>query len=429
MSGKARNKKAMAVIMTAAMVAGFGAMAQASEEYEPVTVKFWNGWTGNDGNVLMDMVDEFNEENPYNITIDMDINSDFQNKIAASFAADEGPDMIIGVHTYKFTYPDFLIDMNEVFEKTSLEKTDWVESMINTCSLEDTVYVLPFQCTGRYMYWNKDLFEAAGLDPDTPPASYEEWAEMAGKITDEDRNVYGSGLSYADISSNLQVLQRFGGMYVSEDGEGNYVPNFEGNAGYKKFLEWYKAMMDSGDNPMESDTGSMMTAGQIGIMCSGAWLNQGLQEAGLNYGVSTLPVGDAGEINPCTVAGFSVTKYASEEAKEACFRFLEWWYKGFEDTETTAIMHWSLDCGYPSVYTPITTDERYTGSELLTAMTTDPSVDTAYMAPSSFSEPFLLANEVIDPLIQSVVTQGADPDEALTKAQGDAVAVIENITK
>lgn len=132
-------------------------------------------------------------------------------------------------------------------------------------------------------------------------------------------------------------------------------------------------------------------------------------------------------MNPCTVAGFAVTKYASEEAKEACFRFLEWWYKGFEDTETTAVMHWSLDLGYPSVYTPVTQDERYQTSELLMAMTADPDVDTTYMAPSSFPEPFLLANEVIDPLIQSVIVQGADIDEALAKAQTDAAAVVEKI--
>ena len=166
--------KMMAIVLAAASLSGAGMNAMAEESYEPVTVKFWNGWSGNDGEVLMDMVDEFNDENPYNITIEMDINSDFQNKIAASFAADEGPDMIIGVHTYKFTYPDYLIDMNEVFDKTSLEKGDWVQSMMDTCSLDDKTYILPFQCTGRYMYWNKDLFEAAGLDPDTPPASYEE---------------------------------------------------------------------------------------------------------------------------------------------------------------------------------------------------------------------------------------------------------------
>lgn len=419
--------KMMAIVLAAASLSGAGMNAMAEESYEPVTVKFWNGWTGNDGEVLMDMVDEFNDENPYNITIEMDINSDFQNKIAASFAADEGPDMIIGVHTYKFTYSDYLIDMNEVFDKTSLEKGDWVQSMMDTCSLDDKTYILPFQCTGRYMYWNKDLFEAAGLDPDTPPASYEEWAEMASKITDADKNVYGSGVSYTDVSSNLQVMQRFGGQYLSLTDDGGYSPNFEGNAGYKKFLEWFKGMMDSGDNPMESDTSAMMTAGQVGIMCSGAWLNQGLQEVGLNYGVSVLPYGDAGAMNPCTVAGFAVTKYASEEAKEACFRFLEWWYKGFEDTDTTAVAHWSLDLGYPSVYTPVTQDERYKTSELLMAMTADPDVDTTYMAPSSFPEPFLLANEVIDPLIQSVIAQGADVDEALTKAQSDAAAVIEKI--
>ena len=118
--------KMMAIFLATVSAAGAGTNVMADETYEPITVKFWNGWTGGDGEVLMDMVDEFNDTNPYNITIEMDINSDFQNKIAASFAADEGPDMIIGVHTYKFTYSDYLIDMNEVFDKTSLEKSDWV---------------------------------------------------------------------------------------------------------------------------------------------------------------------------------------------------------------------------------------------------------------------------------------------------------------
>lgn len=391
----------------------------------PITVQFWNGWTGNDGNVLLEMVEEFNAENPYGITIEMDINSDFQNKIAASFAANEGPDMILGVHTYKFTYPDYLVDMNEIFEATSLEKADWVPSLVDACSMNDTLYVLPFQQTSRYMYWNKDLFEAAGLDPETPPATYEEWAEMAAKITDEDRNVYGSGISYTDVASNLQIMQRFGGLYLDEDGNGSYTANFAGNEGYKKFLVWYKDMVDKGDNPVESDTGSMMQAGQIGIICSGAWLNAGLKDAGLNYGVSLLPDGDAGPMNPSTVSGFSVTKYASDEAKEACFRFIEWWYKGFEDTKATGIMRWSLDCGFPSVYTPATKDERYTSSELLMAMSADPSVDTTYMAPPTFKEAFLLANEVVDPLIQSVILEDVDPDSALDKAQSMAESVVE----
>lgn len=395
------------------------------DNYEPITVSFWNGWTGSDGDVLLELVEEFNKENPYNITVEMDINSEFQEKFAAACAANQGPDMILGANNYKFLYQDYLIDMNKVFDTTSLKKENFVPSFMDACSLDGNLYVLPFQITGRYLYWNKDLFTAAGLDPEAPPTTYEEWAEYASLITDESKNVYGSGLQYNNVFNNLQILQRFGGIFVSEDGNGSFKANFEGNAGYEKFLNWFKGMADKGDNPIESDTESMMKAGQIGITTAGGWLNAGLKEAGVNYGVTLLPATDIGEINPNSVSGFSVTTFASEEAKQACLRFVEWWYEGYEDTETTGVLRWSLDCGYPTFYLPIMDDERYVASEILSAMTvTDPNIDSSYMAADTFKNTFSLAFEAINPLIESVVAGGVDVKEALSTAQQTAESII-----
>lgn len=394
------------------------------ESSKPIEVSFWNGWTGNDGNVLLEMVEEFNQKNPYGITIKMDINSQFQEKFAAACAANEGPDMILGVNSYKLTYPDYLIDMNEVFQATSLKEEDFVPSLMDACSMNDILYVLPFQFTSRYLYWNKDLFSAAGLDPETPPATYEEWAEFASKITDKDKNIYGSGLAYTNYFGNVQILQRMGGLFVTDDDNGGFTAHFEGNKGYEKFLSWFKGMVDNGDNPIEKDTDSMMQAGQIGITLSGAWLNAGLTEAGVNYGVGVLPDDELGPMNPSTVSGFSVTKFASEEAKKACFRFTEWWNEGFEDTETTGALRWSLDCGYPTYYIPIMDDERYVSSPILKAMTIDPDVDTTYMSSNDFSGTFPLATEVVDTMTQAVVVNNVDPTTALADAQKNAEKVI-----
>ena len=196
---------------------------QGQEEvYDPITVSFWNGWTGNDGDILLDLVEEFNRENPYNITIEMDINAEFQEKFAAACAANQGPDMVLGANNYKFLFQDYLIDMNEAFNSTSLKREDFVPSFMEACSLDDELYVLPFQITGRYMYWNKDLFADAGLDPEAPPTTYEEWAEYASIIEDESKNIYGSGIQYNNVFHNLQIVQRFGGLFVSEEADGSF---------------------------------------------------------------------------------------------------------------------------------------------------------------------------------------------------------------
>ena len=51
---------------------------------DPITISFWNGWTGADGEILTEYVEEFNEVNPYGITIEMDINPEFLTKISAA---------------------------------------------------------------------------------------------------------------------------------------------------------------------------------------------------------------------------------------------------------------------------------------------------------------------------------------------------------
>jgi len=401
------------------------AKASETEKSKPITISFWNGWTGADGEILTEYVDKFNKVNPYNITVEMDINAEFLTKIAAAFAGGSAPDMILGASNFKDQYTDYLTDMNELFSATALKKEDWMSNYVDLCTINNKLLVLPFQVTGRFMYWNKDLFKAAGLDPEKGPSTYDEWAKWAALITKEDANVYGSGVPYGGIYSTVHLIQRMGGLMIDYDQSKKLVPRFKDNKGYAYFLNWLNGMIKSGDNPKETDTDSMMKAGQLGITISGAWLSSGLEQAGINYGVSQLPYGDAGPQNPCSIAGYCVTTSASEEAKRAAYRFIEWWYKGYADTETTGILNWSLTCGFPSFYLPAINDPRYQASKKLAAMTnTDKNANTTYLAPAEFTQTFQLANEVAQIMIEAVISGGKTPDKALEEAQTKAATFI-----
>ena len=417
-------KKVLSVLMAFSMLLGLASFASA-ESTEPITISFWNGWTGADGDVLIDKVDEFNETNPYGITVEMDINAEFQTKIAATFAANEGPTVILGANNYPDMYGDYLSDMTDIFTLTDLNRDDFLPSYLDAFTRGEALYGMPFQVTSRFMYWNKDLFAAAGLDPEVPPASYEEWAEFASKITNGDMNIYGSGISYNNIFTNLQLLQRMGGLFVDFDADGNLKANFAGNEGYAEFLNWLKAMIDAEDNPLESDTESMFKAGQVAIMPSGAWTSAGADDAGINYGVAMLPYGDAGPMNPSSVTGFCVTKFATEAERLAAYRFIEWWYVGDSATEMTGALAWSLVCGYPGYYLPAINDDRYQASQKLAMMTsTDPAAATTYMAPIEFTQTYLLAVEVIEAMIEDVVIDSQTAEIALENAQAGADALL-----
>ncbi len=287
--------------------------ADEAEASKPITIDFWNSWTGSDGDTLVELVKQFNDENPWNITVNMDISSSFAEKLSTSLPTGDASPLILMGNGDRFKYQEYLLPINDIWTNTQLKEEDFNTNSLDTGRIEEDLYSLPFQNSLYYMYWNKDLFEKAGLDPEAPPQSFEEWTEMAAKITDPDSNVYGSGLFMAYGNQEMCLMQQMGGLAVEEQGDGTYKVNIAGNDGYKKYLEWMKALYTNGDNPQENEIDSMFKAGQIGIMVNGPWLAPGADESGVNFGMCKIfgqePLGD--------VAGFFITSSATEE-REAC---------------------------------------------------------------------------------------------------------------
>ena len=415
----------MAAMMTFSLAAcGNSGEKAESDSSEGITVTFWNSFTGADGDMLVELVDRFNEENTDGITVEMDISSDFDSQLSTAFAANEGPTMILSSSAYRFTYGDYLQDVSDVFDKTELNKDDFIQSYLDYCSDGDSMYFVPFQVVGYYMYWNKDLFEAAGLDPDTPPANWDEWESFAASITNPDQNVYGSGISYDYAYQIAHIMQRFGGLAVTGE-DGNWTANFENNEGYKEFLNMYKEMVDNGDNPLEADTDSMASAGQIGITVGGPWVTSGLDTAGVNYGIGLIPQGDAGDMNSVEVIGFAITTAASDAEKEAAYKFIEWWNTADEDGNSPAL-EWSLQNGYPAYTYSVQENEEYQSNEKLSAMSAaDPDAPTDFIVDSNFPGINAVLTDVIPQMINSVAFGDATVDEALVNAQTAAQAIVD----
>ena len=407
----------MAALMTVSLAACGGSNdSEGSGSSDGTTITFWNSFTGADGDMLVEMVDKFNEENTDGITVEMDISSDFDSQLSTAFAAGEGPTMILSSSAYRFTYGDYLQDVSDVFEKTELNKDDFIQSYLDYCSDGEATYFIPFQVVGYYMYWNKDLFEAAGLDPDTPPSTWDEWQSYAEQLTDPDSNVYGSGISYDYAYQIAHIMQRLGGLAVTDE-NGSWTANFAGNEGYKEFLNMYKEMVDNGDNPLEADTDSMASAGQIGITVGGPWVSAGLDTAGVDYGIGLIPQGDAGEMNSVEVIGFGITTAASEEEKEAAYKFIEWWNTADEEGSSPAL-EWSLNNGYPAYTYSVQDNEEYKSNEKLSAMSAaNPEAPTDFIVDSNFPGINAILTDVIPPMINSVAFGESTVDEALETAQ------------
>ena len=69
------------------------------------------------------------------------------------------------------------------------EMDDFFPQLLEACTYRGVLYALPMEATSLALLWNRDLFRKAGLDPDRPPADWEELSEYTRRLTiDFDRD-------------------------------------------------------------------------------------------------------------------------------------------------------------------------------------------------------------------------------------------------
>ena len=67
-----------------------------------------------------------------------------------------------------------------------------MENVLNYYTIDGQLYSMPFNTSNAVLYYNKDMFREAGLDPDKPPATFSEFREYAKKMTKDGKYGFGN---------------------------------------------------------------------------------------------------------------------------------------------------------------------------------------------------------------------------------------------
>jgi ABC-type glycerol-3-phosphate transport system substrate-binding protein len=145
-------------------------------------------------------------------------NDTYYQLIQAANSAQAGPDVAM-MHAGTFgvlNYPDSLAPLNDYITPESKESLDGWESVGAGFDPDGTLYGVPGSRSGWVFYYNKELFEEAGLDPDSPPTTWDALVDAATKLKAAGITPFGGG--NADGWGNLQYLNiMFPGGFTAEE--------------------------------------------------------------------------------------------------------------------------------------------------------------------------------------------------------------------
>jgi multiple sugar transport system substrate-binding protein len=287
-------------VALAAMLAmmAFPAMAEDLEMWER---------SGGNAGMVDALVAAWNEKNPdRKIHLTYIPHTEMVPKIAQAIASGEVPDLMGMDLIYgpQFEAAGQLVDITDLIGSDPSLKTASPGHMA-VSTYDGRLYGVPLYADVSALFYNKDLFRKAGLDPDRPPTSLAEIREYADKITALGGDVKGYFLPGSCAGCNIFTVGPL--MWASgatiEPKDANDEP-LQGD-GVKDVLQWARDMIKAGNvhEDARSENGETFHlrfgSGKLGMMGTGNF-NIALvkeQNPNMDFGVALLPGVKSGQVS------------------------------------------------------------------------------------------------------------------------------------
>lgn len=230
-------KQSGAAAAGAAVVAGTPIGLRSARAQDTVKLNLWKAPHHPDDQAFFDgKLAEFTEANP-NIEVEYRVTpwETWQETYTSAFAGDSPPDVFYAVDSFfpKFADAGALVALSDL-EGADLTKWEplFDPSLWSRGMRGGKPYGLPFLTSGISFVWNKKLFRDAGLDPETPPKTWDELIGMAKALTKEDGSQWGHSIYDNTTGEMLNFVPvpmvNYGGPLSSDD-DSQWLASTEGH--------------------------------------------------------------------------------------------------------------------------------------------------------------------------------------------------------
>lgn len=300
------------------------------EPAEPVTVT-WATWVNTDSPFWDATIAAFQEVHP-NITIEIQSvpAEEMFDKLLAQIAAGNPPDTayVSDWMTGALAQNDGLLALDDYIAKSNIiDIDDYVPAYLEPSQVDGVQYGLPFAGETTMLFYRTDRFEEAGLDPNQPPETWEEFQQYAEQLTDTANAKYGFAVFAPEAAFYFYPwLWQAGGEQLNADDpndviwdspEGQRAAEFYANLAQYSPADLLNATSWDGRVPFANGDVAMYMAG---TWFAGTLMTEFPDATGL-WAAAPLP---SDQRCATTIAGDHLVAFKATEHPEAAFKWIEW---------------------------------------------------------------------------------------------------------
>ncbi len=427
-------KKSLSILLSAAMILGTfvgcsgkgqnvssgenqdGNSAQSGNKQEVV---MWGSMSGDNVNYINQMVDEYNNsQDAYHVKYS--VQDGMEEKLLTSIAGGDVPDIVMWDRFTTSTYAakGAFLPIDSYVEKDAVNMEQFYEPTVEEMkSADGKLYGIPMTVDARIIFYNKDLLQAANVDP----ASIKTWDDLANaaKATTKrsaDGKLEQSGFTLSDPGLFNNWILQAGGKMI-DTAATPPVTAFNSKEGLAVLNFWTKLLKEDKVYELgfeDSYGGNAFKAGKAAICFNGPWALQELKDAGINYGVLEQPEGPGG-VRSAIMGGFGLVIPSKAKQPDAAWDFIKWWTTNPENGVKFTELSGNLPANKDSA-----SDEYFMKDEILSVFSQTMLYATIRAKAPGYSDVEGLA---LRPQLDLFVAGSVSAEDALATAQkqGDQI--------
>ncbi len=276
------NRKAVSVLLSLTMGASLLATApmtaMADDEVQEITWMFWDELDTTTDLISLgfkDVIDRFNEdyEGVYHVTPITTQLEPYYTELNAMIAAGETPDVFIvspGPNLTDYVAPGVAAPLDEYLEADGWKDTFSSDAVFSQQTYDGKIYAVPLNIAAACCYYNKDIFEEAGVEV---PTTYDELLDACAKIKEAGYTPITISAGTAWCLSMLAgyLCDREGvDLAAINSGEESWVQDKTIAAG-EKLLELSQYFQETAAGDSNDDATLAFAMGDAAILIQGSW--------------------------------------------------------------------------------------------------------------------------------------------------------------
>ncbi|MDY3017535.1 MAG: ABC transporter substrate-binding protein [Blautia sp.] len=428
------KKKVIASMLAVSMIAGTSSAVFAAEnttaemadasEVDGTTISFWHSMGGVNGEALDTLVKQFNEENEYGITVDAQYQGEYDdslNKLKSAQIGNMGADLVqvYEIGTRFMIDSGWIVPMQDMIDGDGYDLSQIEPNLAAYYTIDNELYSMPFNSSTPILYYNKDMFEKAGITE--VPDSLEGIGEIGQQLLDN--GGAGEAMSMGIYGWFFEQLISKQGLEYANNGNGRKeaatAVAFDENGAAKNILTVWKELNDKGFAPIVGKGGDAgladFSAGKSAItLGSTASLKQILQDVNGKFEVGTayFPKVSSSDEGGVSIGGASLWALDNQDPKKlrATWEFI----KFLISPESQA--YWNAQTGYFPVTVAAQEEETFKQNvaeypQFQTAI--DQLHDSAPEYAGALLSVFPEARAIVESEIESLLNGNEDVDAAV----------------